>query len=69
MFYGLTHEELQGRRPLAKFLSIKLIVMLTFYQSFIVSHICVLFSEGVNVICDPHFSSQHWRERLFIVRS
>jgi len=35
MFYGLTHEELQGRRPLAKFLSIKLIVMLTFYQSFV----------------------------------
>jgi len=37
MFYGLTNEELEGRRPLAKFLSIKLIVMFTFYQSFIVS--------------------------------
>ncbi|KAF8797823.1 DUF300-domain-containing protein [Phlegmacium glaucopus] len=37
MFYGLTHEELQGRRPLAKFLSIKLIVMFTFYQSFVFS--------------------------------
>lgn len=37
MFYGLTHEELRGRRPLAKFLAIKLIVMLTFYQSFVVS--------------------------------
>jgi len=35
MFYGLTNEELKGRRPLAKFLSIKLIVMFTFYQSFV----------------------------------
>ncbi|KAF8151369.1 DUF300-domain-containing protein [Crassisporium funariophilum] len=37
MFYGLTHEELKGRRPMAKFLSIKLIVMFTFYQSFVFS--------------------------------
>ncbi|KAL4064689.1 organic solute transporter Ostalpha-domain-containing protein [Scleroderma yunnanense] len=35
LFYGLTKEELVGRRPLAKFLAIKLIVMFTFYQSFI----------------------------------
>jgi len=35
LFYGLTKEELAGRRPLAKFLSIKLIVMFTFYQSFV----------------------------------
>ena len=44
MFYGLTHEELKGKRPLAKFLSIKLIVMFTFYQSFVVSHILVTLS-------------------------
>ncbi|KZT29990.1 DUF300-domain-containing protein, partial [Neolentinus lepideus HHB14362 ss-1] len=31
IFYGLTHDELAGRRPLAKFLAIKLIVMFTFY--------------------------------------
>jgi hypothetical protein len=37
LFYGLTKEELAGNRPLAKFLSIKLIVMFTFYQSFVVS--------------------------------
>ncbi|KAG0696491.1 organic solute transporter Ostalpha-domain-containing protein [Suillus ampliporus] len=37
LFYGLTKEELVGRRPLAKFLSIKLIVMFTFYQSFVFS--------------------------------
>ena len=37
IFYGLTKEELAGRKPLAKFLSIKLIVMFTFYQSFVVS--------------------------------
>ncbi|KAH9929265.1 organic solute transporter Ostalpha-domain-containing protein [Fomitopsis serialis] len=32
IFYALTKDELKGRRPLAKFLSIKLIVMFTFYQ-------------------------------------
>jgi hypothetical protein len=37
LFYGLTKDELAGNRPLAKFLSIKLIVMFTFYQSFVVS--------------------------------
>jgi hypothetical protein len=37
LFYGLMKNELRGRRPLAKFLSIKLIVMFTFYQSFIFS--------------------------------
>jgi hypothetical protein len=37
VFYGLTKEELVGRKPLAKFLSIKLIVMFTFYQSFVFS--------------------------------
>ncbi|KAJ3507569.1 hypothetical protein NLJ89_g6223 [Agrocybe chaxingu] len=35
VFYGLTKEELEGRRPMAKFLAIKLIVMFTFYQSFV----------------------------------
>ncbi|KNZ82147.1 Transmembrane protein 184 like protein [Termitomyces sp. J132] len=35
VFYGLMAEELQGRRPLAKFMCIKLIVMFTFYQSFV----------------------------------
>lgn len=39
LFYGLTKDELQGRRPLAKFLAIKLIVMFTFYQAFMVSDI------------------------------
>jgi Organic solute transporter Ostalpha len=36
LFYSLTKEELKGRRPLAKFLAMKLIVMFTFYQSFLV---------------------------------
>jgi len=34
-FYQLTKEELEGRRPLAKFLAIKLIVFATFYQGFV----------------------------------
>ncbi|EKM50991.1 uncharacterized protein PHACADRAFT_187607 [Phanerochaete carnosa HHB-10118-sp] len=49
LFYGLTKEELVGRRPLAKFLAIKLIVMFTFYQSFIFDAL-----EG-NVIHATHF--------------
>ena len=71
MFYGLTHEELKGRRPLAKFLSIKLIVMFTFYQSFVVSHIfsrnslCSFLTELLSFSS----SSQLWRGRLFTVRS
>ncbi|KAJ7482543.1 DUF300-domain-containing protein [Mycena latifolia] len=35
IFFGLTKDELAGRRPLAKFLCIKLIVMFTFYQGFV----------------------------------
>ncbi|KAJ7279454.1 DUF300-domain-containing protein [Mycena rebaudengoi] len=35
VFFGLTKDELAGRRPLAKFMCIKLIVMFTFYQTFI----------------------------------
>ncbi|KAJ7687812.1 organic solute transporter Ostalpha-domain-containing protein [Mycena rosella] len=35
VFFGLTKDELVGRRPLAKFLCIKCIVMFTFYQSFV----------------------------------
>ncbi|KAH7886596.1 organic solute transporter Ostalpha-domain-containing protein [Phlebopus sp. FC_14] len=52
LFYGLTKDELVGRRPLAKFLSIKLIVMFTFYQSFVFSAL-----EG-NVIK----ATQYWTE-------
>ena len=36
LFYALTHSELEGKRPLAKFLCIKLIVMFTFYQGLVV---------------------------------
>ncbi|KAH0835606.1 organic solute transporter Ostalpha-domain-containing protein [Lanmaoa asiatica] len=46
LFYGLTKDELQGRRPLAKFLAIKLIVMFTFYQSFMFNAL-----EGTVIKC------------------
>ncbi|KZP10495.1 DUF300-domain-containing protein [Athelia psychrophila] len=44
VFYALTRENLKGRAPLAKFLSIKLIVFFTFYQGFVFS---VLQSHNV----------------------
>lgn len=34
VFHGLMSEELKGKRPGMKFLAIKLVVMLTFYQNF-----------------------------------
>ncbi|PPQ71091.1 hypothetical protein CVT26_011631 [Gymnopilus dilepis] len=37
VFYGLTKDDLKGKKPLAKFLCIKLIVMFTWYQSFVFS--------------------------------
>ncbi|KAI5474436.1 hypothetical protein MNV49_003269 [Pseudohyphozyma bogoriensis] len=44
VFYALVKEQLAGKKPLTKFLSIKGIVMITFYQSFIFS---VLEDYGV----------------------
>lgn len=35
LFYSLTKTELEGKRPVAKFLSIKLIIVFSFYQGFI----------------------------------
>ena len=56
MFYGLTNEELKGRRPMAKFLSIKLIVMFTFYQSFVVSTLHSLLGFPSHL-----FATSDWR--------
>ncbi|WWC68309.1 uncharacterized protein I206_102233 [Kwoniella pini CBS 10737] len=44
VFYVLCKDELKGRKPLNKFLAIKLIVFFTFYQSFVFS---VLQNYGV----------------------
>ncbi|GAA5936016.1 OSTA/TMEM184 family protein [Sporobolomyces koalae] len=44
VFYALVKEQLRGRKPLAKFLCIKFVVMILFYQSFVFS---VLQSHGV----------------------
>jgi hypothetical protein len=49
LFYDLTKEEIAGRRPLAKFLSIKLVVMFTFYQSFVACS--ALSFSAVSLIC------------------
>ena len=46
LFYDLTKDELAGRRPLAKFLSIKLLVVFTFLQQILVSS--VLFALPVS---------------------
>ena len=50
IFYGLTKSELEGKRPLAKFLTIKLIVMFTFYQFFVVSTVTALFGTLNNCV-------------------
>ncbi|KAF9465053.1 DUF300-domain-containing protein [Collybia nuda] len=54
LFYSLTKDELKGRRPLAKFLAIKLIVFFTFYQSFIFSAL------NGKVIHGKFFSTEFW---------
>ncbi|KAJ6550841.1 DUF300-domain-containing protein [Mycena vulgaris] len=51
VFFGLTKDELAGRRPLAKFMCIKLIVMLTFYQTFVFSML-----EGRVIKATPYWS-------------
>lgn len=51
VFYGLMKEELVRRRPMAKFLSIKLIVMFTFYQTFVVS---LMSCEGLLSLKEGH---------------
>ncbi|KAJ7187248.1 DUF300-domain-containing protein [Mycena filopes] len=51
VFFGLTKEELAGRRPLAKFLCIKLIVMFTFYQGFMFTAL-----EGRVIKATPYWS-------------
>ncbi|GAA95943.1 uncharacterized protein L969DRAFT_92027 [Mixia osmundae IAM 14324] len=44
IFYAITKDQLQGRGPLRKFLSLKAIVFFTFYQSFVFS---ILSDHGV----------------------
>ncbi|KAI5121000.1 hypothetical protein M0805_000461 [Coniferiporia weirii] len=59
MFYGLTKEELKGKRPLAKFLCIKLIVMFTFYQSFVFS-----WMEGSVIKATPYWTATNIADGL-----
>lgn len=58
LFYGLMKEELRGKRPMAKFLSIKLIVMFTFYQSFVVG---ATIAAWFPFVLTRH-SSKPWRD-------
>lgn len=62
--YVLLEDELKGRRPLAKFLTIKIIVALVFYQNFIftlLAHYDVLkpttYWTAHNVRRQPYFLS------------
>ncbi|KAL0948350.1 hypothetical protein HGRIS_010936 [Hohenbuehelia grisea] len=52
LFYALVKDELVGRRPLAKFLAIKLIVMATFYQAFVFK-----FLEGKVIHETPYWTT------------
>lgn len=47
-FYGLMKSELEGKRPMAKFLSIKLVVMFTFYQTFVVGDKSAMAPNGLS---------------------
>ncbi|KAJ3792380.1 organic solute transporter Ostalpha-domain-containing protein [Lentinula aff. detonsa] len=79
LFYGLTKEELVGRRPLAKFLAIKLIVMFTWYQSFVfdalegrVIHATQYWTEtniadGLNALAICDFVLEIWSSFRFFI--
>jgi Organic solute transporter Ostalpha len=56
LFYDLTKEELAGRRPLAKFLSIKLVVIFTFYQSFVARSAVSIRRPSLICICFMKFT-------------
>ena len=63
LFYGLTKDELVGRKPLSKFLSIKLIVMFTFYQAFVVRPPAGASHSSDAVIDTPfNHSSARWKD-------
>ena len=64
LFYGLTRSELEGKRPVVKFLSIKLIIMFSFYQSFVVRcSITFVFSDIIGL----DSSSGHWKAESYMV--
>ena len=52
-----------GRKPLSKFLSIKLIVMFTFYQAFVVRSPAGASHSSAAVIDAPsNYSSARWKD-------
>ncbi|KAF7985464.1 hypothetical protein HWV62_5223 [Athelia sp. TMB] len=62
LFYGLVADELKGRRPLAKFIAIKGIVMATFYQSFILERMSIVLFQFDMLAGRVIKPTQYWTE-------
>lgn len=67
LFYGLTKPELKGKRPVAKFLSIKLIIMFSYYQAFVVRCKITNFVVFADISIGHFSSSVLWKAESYMV--